>query len=185
MPSVAERENYNGGSERINRLGLQGLWEELEGILTGFKLLIEERRDANGGAEVRKLLDARFEKQGGWTKKQVGGVDWTKCIERNGTRICLGVEIQFSGRSDLLIVDIDHLREGITAGVIDVGVIVTPADTLSVYLTDRGPHFSAATRAIERARATDMPLIVLGLLHDGPGAALEKQRTRQGKRKGR
>lgn len=183
MPSIAERENYNGGSERINRLGLQVLWEELEEILTGFKLLVEERRDANGGAEVRKLLDARFLDRGGWTKKQSGGVDWSKCVEKNGTRVCLGVEIQFSGRSDLLIVDIDHLREGITNGTIDVGVIVAPSDTLSVYLTDRGPYFSAATRAVERARATDMPLIILGLLHDGPGAGLEKQRTRQGKKR--
>jgi hypothetical protein len=183
MPTIADRENYNGGSQRISRLGLQDLWEELEKILTGFELLLEERRDANGGAVIRKLLDARFQAQGGWTKKQSGGVDWSKCVERNGSRVCLGVEIQFSGRSDVLIVDIDHLREGITNGSIDVGVIVVPTDSLSVYLTDRGPHFSAATRTVERARATDMPLILLGLLHDGPGASLKKQRTRQGKKR--
>jgi hypothetical protein len=56
----------------------------------------------------------------------------------------MGVEIQMSARSDLIIIDVVHLRDQINAGMIDVGVLVTPFDALSVFLTDRAPadrHF--------------------------------------------
>jgi len=59
---------------------------------------------------VRKLIDAEFARVGGWTKKQTGDIDWTKCLQINGTRVCFGVEIQMSLRSDMLIIDVDHLR---------------------------------------------------------------------------
>ena len=130
---------------------------------------------------MRDLLDSAFLKAGGWTKLVSGGVDWTKGKTVNGTKVCFGVEIQFSGRSDLLIVDVAHLRDEIIAGTIDIGVIIVPSDRLGKYLTDRGPRFSDATRAVERARAEDHPLVVLALEHDGPGPALAKRRTRQGK----
>ena len=181
MPRIAERRVYNGATERIARLALQPLWGELETILTGFQLLVKEKRDANGGAAVRAMIDAQFEKAGGWLKKQTGDVDWTKCVQIDGARVCLGVEIQFSARSDLLIVDVDHLREQITAGNVDVGVLVVPTDALGVFLTDRVAKFSDAARAIERAQASSLPLVILGLEHDGSGAALEKRRTRQGR----
>src|SRR5205809_3302220 len=44
-----------------------------------------------------------------------------------------------------------------------------------VRLTDRGPRFKDATRHIAAARADDVPLIVIVLMHDGPGPALAKQ----------
>lgn len=181
MPHIAVRSAFDGADEKVSRLGLAPLWSELEGILTGFDLRVEEKKDANGGAEVRTLLDSRFEALPGWTKKSSGGVDWTKCHTVNGTSVCLGVEIQFSARSDLLIVDVAHLREEITAGSIDVGVVVAPSDRLASFLTDRVARYSDALRAVERARAQDLPLIVLGLEHDGPGPALAKRRTRQGR----
>jgi len=181
MPHIVERKNYDGALERIRRLGLSSLWEEIETILTSFRLLIVEERDANGGAAVRDLLDAAFFLAGGWSKLVSGGVDWTKCKTVNGTKVCVGVEIQFSGRSDLLIVDVAHLRDEIITGAIDIGVMVVPSDRLGRYLTDRGPRFSDATRAVERARAEDLPLVVLALEHDGTGPALPKRRTRQGK----
>ena len=181
MTLLIERKSYDGAEERIQRLGLQPLWNELERVLGGFQLCVEERRDANGGAAVRDMIDAAFMQAGGWKKLQTGGVDWTKCKTVNGTRVCLGVEIQFSGRSDLLIVDVAHLRDEIIEGSIDVGVMVVPSDRLGKFLTDRGPKFADATRAIERARAQDLPLIVLALEHDGPGPALAKRRTRQGR----
>ena len=86
---------------------------------------------------------------------------------QNGQLMYFGVEIQFSGRSDLLIVDVAHLREEIIAGAIDIGIIIVPSDRLGRYLTDRGPRFSDATRAVENgARAADLPLVVLALEHD-------------------
>lgn len=181
MPQVVERKNYDGALERIRRLGLSSLWDEIETILTSFPLHIKEERDANGGAAVRDLLDAAFSMAGGWSKLVSGGVDWTKCKTVNGTKVCVGVEIQFSGRSDLLIVDVAHLRDEIITGAIDIGVMVVPSDRLGKYLTDRGPRFSDATRAVERARAEDLPVVVLALEHDGAGPALPKRRTRQGK----
>ncbi|MBI4306599.1 MAG: hypothetical protein HY678_09815, partial [Chloroflexi bacterium] len=117
----------------------------------------------------------------GWAKKTSGGIDWIKCRAVNGGRICLGVEIQVSGRSDLLIVDVTHLREGIQRGDIDVGIVVVPSDSLRPFLTDRAPGFKDGVRAVVRARAEEFPLIVLGIEHDGTGPALVKERTRQGR----
>src|SRR5262245_9673171 len=119
MPTIAQERIYDGARERIERLGLASLWEELKAILTEFTLLIAERRDANGGAAVRKLIDQRFQQAGGWEKTQSGDVDWVKCRSIDGVRVCLGVEIQVSARSDLLIVDVVHLRDQINAGRID------------------------------------------------------------------
>ena len=124
MPRIVERRIYNGALERIQRLGLSSLWQEIETTVTTFRLLITEERDANGGAAVRDLLDSAFLKAGGWKNLVSGGIDWTKCKTVNGTQICIGVEIQFSGRSDLLIVDVAHLRDKIIAGAIDIGVMI-------------------------------------------------------------
>lgn len=184
MPSIKERFFFNGAEQRIARLGLQPLWEELEGILCSFELKIEERRDANSAAEIRSLFDAGFRNLEGWTNRQSGGVDWTKCRTINGTAVCLGVEIQISGRSDLLIVDVVHLRDELTAGNIDVGVIVVPSDALAIYLTDRVARFTDAKKAVERARATDLPFAIIAIGHDGIGPAIAKRRTRQGRAEG-
>lgn len=62
MPKIVEEYPYNGANERIARLGLTPLLEELRAILTGFPLRVEEKRDANGGAAVRRLIDERFPK---------------------------------------------------------------------------------------------------------------------------
>jgi hypothetical protein len=181
---IVDQRFYNGAGERIRRLGLTPLWNELAEILQGFTLRVLEKRDSNGGAVIREMIDARFAASGGWKVKKSGGVDWTICRTVNGTEVCLGVEVQFSGRSDLLIVDVAHLRDRIIEGTIDVGVVVAPSDRLAVFLTDRAPYFQAALTAVERARAHDLPLVVIALEHDGPGPALPKRRTRQGRASG-
>jgi hypothetical protein len=182
MPKITQRTFFNGTEEKLIRLGLRGIWDELEGILTGFTLQVLEEKDSNGGAAVRELLDARFRNVGGWDNKQTGGVDWIKCHSVNGTKVCLGVEVQFSARSDLLIVDVHHLRDDITTGKIDVGIVVVPSDRLAYFLTDRVARYTDAVKAVERARAADLPLVVIALEHDSPGASLLKRRTRQGKK---
>lgn len=181
MPGISERKSFGGAERRSTRLGLQPLWDELIELLTNFQLLIKEEQNANGGAAVRKLVDERFACAGGWTKSQTGDVDWIKCRAVNGTSVCLGVEIQFSARSDLLVIDVVHIREQIETGEIDVGVIAVPSDRMSVFLTDRAPRYSDALKAIDRCRAGDLPIVVLALEHDGVGPALAKQRTRQGR----
>ncbi len=176
MPSISEEKPFNGVYEKADRLGLRPLLNELKSILTGFTLLVKEERDANGGAAVRRMIDKRFENAGGWTKIVTGDVDWTKSHVVNGTTVRVGAEIQFSARSDLLVVDIIHLRKAIVGGLIDIGVLVVPSDDLSVFLTDRGPCMSDAKRHVIEARAEDLPLLLIALHHDGPGPALAKQK---------
>ena len=183
MPKITSERTYNGALERIKRLGLIPLLDHVRDLLTGFVLLIKEDRDANGGAAVRKMIDAQFEGAEGWTKKQTGGVDWTKCLVINGARVCVGVEVQFSARSDLVVIDLIHLRKSIVDGNIDVGILVVPDDQLGVYLTDRGPNLADAIKHVEAARVEDLPLILIALRHDGPGPALAKQFKKRKKTK--
>lgn len=176
MPTIVEEVSYDGANERIERLGLAPLLNEIRTIITGYSLLVKEQRDANGGAHVRKLLDARFHAVGGWVKKVTGDVDWTKSQVLNGTRVCVGVELQISGRSDLIIVDLVHLRKAVIGGLIDVGVLVVPSDKLGVFMTDRGPKMADAKRLAKEARVEDWPLLIIAFEHDGPGPALPKQK---------
>lgn len=178
MPTIVEEANYNGVAQKVERLGLTVLLNELHSVLTGFQLLVLEETDRNGGAAVRRMIDERFDLTGGWTKKQTGDVDWTKCHVINGTRVCIGAEIQVSARSDLIVMDIVHLRRAIEAGLIDVGVLVVPSDRLSQFLTDRAPCMSDAKRHVGHAKAEDLPLILLAIEHDGPGPPLAKQKKR-------
>ncbi len=180
MPKIVEEKAYNGVGEKIVRLGLKGLVDEVRHLLTGFNLTVKEERDANGGAAVRKLIDQQFESAKGWAKKSSGDIDWTKCLTVNGTKVCVGVEVQFSSRSDLLVVDIIHLRRAVVAGAVDVAILVVPSDQLSVFLTDRGPALSDAERHVHEARAEDLPLLLIALEHDAAGPALAKQAKRQG-----
>jgi hypothetical protein len=180
MP-VLEEVAYNGFYSKVERLGLEPLLNELRNILSGFQLLVMEKKDANGGARLRELIDERFATVGGWTKKQTGGVDWTKCHRTNGTQVCVGVEVQMSARSDMLVMDIHHLRTSMAEGVIDVGVLAVPSDRLGGFLTDRAPCLSDAKRHVEVARASDLPLLLIGLMHDGAGDALPKRYKRTGR----
>lgn len=178
MPRIVEETYYDGAAERVERLGLAGLIAEVKEIVTGFQLLVREETDSNGGAAVRKFLDTRFEERGGWTKKSSGDIDWTKCREINGTRLCVGIEVQVSARSDLLVVDMIHLANAFRDGRLDVGVVIVPSDRLSRFLTDRGPCFSDAKKHAKAARLEDSPLILFAIEHDGPGEALPKQLKR-------
>jgi hypothetical protein len=149
--------------------------DEIKSALTGFQLLVTEQIDANGGAAVRKLIDQQFDKLGGWTKKVSGDIDWTKCKVVNGTRVCIGVEVQVSARSDLLVMDMIHLHAAFRDGRIDVGLVIVPNDRLSRFLTDRGPCISDAKRHAHAARLEDSSLVLLGIEHDGVGPPLAKQ----------
>ena len=180
MPRIVEEYYYNGAKERIARLGLSSILEDLRTILTKFPLQVEEKRDANGGAAVRRLIDERFPKA--WKNVAAGDVDWTRCHTINGTRVCIGVEIQMSARSDLLVVDVIHLRGAIERGDIDVGVLVVPSDKLGVFLTDRGPRMADAKRHVRAARADDLPIVLIAIEHDGSGPALAKQAKRSQKK---
>ena len=180
MPRITDEVPFGGALERIARLGLSPLYDEVKAVIEGFPLLVKEEKNANGGKAVRVMLDAQFEvrQSTGWLKRQTGGVDWTKCRIIDGTTICLGVEVQVSARSDLIIIDLIHLRLALTRGGIDVGILIVPNDKLGPFLTDRGPKLADARRMIREARVEDLPIILLGLEYDGPGPALAKQAKR-------
>lgn len=181
MPRITEEQPYNGVLTRVKCLGLESLLDEIRTVLTGFDLHVKEEKDANGGAAVRKMLDARFMQHQNWKSKKSGDIDWTKCQTINGARVCVGVEIQFSARSDLIVMDIIHLRKALIQGDIDIGILVVPSDRLSVFLTDRGPSISDAKRHVREARAEDLSLLLIALEHDGPGAPLAKQEKKSRK----
>jgi hypothetical protein len=184
MPKLTERAFFGGTEERLNRLGLKNVWKELENILTNFQLCLDKRDDTDSEIVLRKLIDARFRSTSGWKGKRSGEVNWTRCHKIGEIRVCLGAQIQLSvsAESDLLLVDLQYLRDEISGGRIDVGVIVVPSDKLAYFLTDRVARYTDAVKAVERARASDLPLVVLALEHDGPGPALMKRQTRQGKK---
>ena len=174
MPILTEVA-YDGFGEKVERLGLSPLMQELKSIVSEFRLLVEERKNSNSGAELRRMLDERFDAVGGWTNTKTGGIDWRKCHHANGTSVCVGVEVQVSARSDMLVMDVEHIRREMIAGTIDVGVLVVPDDELGYFLTDRAPCISDAKRHVSMARAEDLPLLLIGLRHDGPGPALPKR----------
>jgi hypothetical protein len=60
LPHIHEEQPYNGALECINRPGLTPLLDELRHILTGFPLHVYEEKNTNGGAVVRRMIDARF-----------------------------------------------------------------------------------------------------------------------------
>ncbi|KWV96342.1 hypothetical protein ASS64_03815 [Erythrobacter sp. AP23] len=170
-------EDYDGFSERVSRLGLAPLVTEAETALSQFELLLRETKHANGTKDLRIAIDDGFEAAGDWTKLTVGGIDWRKS-NRNGGAI--GVEVQVSGRSDLLAVDVLHLKTEISSGHIDAGIIIVPDDKTSKFLTDRTPNFRTAKKHVE-LHASDLPIRIIAFEHDGIGPPLKKMRTNLGK----
>jgi len=171
---------------------LRPLVDDLERIVTGFDLRVLEQREQNSGGRVRKILDAQFNAENTrlglsasdplrWKPIKSGGIDWVKELLMGTATVVIGVEIQFSARSDLMIVDVAHLREGVADGTIDVGFLVVPSARLGQFLTDRVGSFADAELALLRARAFDDPIVVWGLEHNGPGPALAKLRTNVGR----
>lgn len=177
MPKVTHKKDYNGFANKVERLNLGQLVQQVEDTLASFQLTIEERKHANGTRGIRRCIDEGFEGLGGWTKTTVGGIDWTKA---NEIRAKVGVEVQVSARSDLLAIDLMHLRDSMHQGLLDVGIIIVPDDDLSYFLTDRTPNLRTAIKHIE-ARARDLPIRVLAFAHDGTGDALKKMRTNLGR----
>ena len=172
---------YGGARDKVSRLGLADLFLELQHILLDTRIALEESNQANGAAVIREALDATIEKASGWTKIQAGGIDWSKQRRYNETFVSrIGVEIQVSSRSDLLIRDVVHLRNSLQKAEIDAGVIVVPSDRMQRFLPDRTPSFRDAIKYIEQEfkEATTFPIIVIAVEHDAVGTALPKRKRK-------
>ena len=173
---------YDGAKDKICRLGLADMFLEVQQFLLDTEVRLLEEPEANGAAVVRERIDVAFASGHDWTQNKTGGVDWIKRVRYNQTYMArLGVEIQVSARSDLLVRDIVHLRNSLQKGEIDVGVIVVPDDRTQKFLPDRTPSFTAAVRYIEEEfkEAMTYPIVIVALEHDGPGDALPKKERRR------
>jgi hypothetical protein len=166
MPELIERAFFGGAKEKVNRLGLEYIWNELESVLTDFEVQRENRNNATDRLSLRKLLDERFRSLVAWEFKRRGY--WIGCHKIDGIRAYLGVRMQFfvTPESDRLLVDLHYLCNGIIEGQVDVGVLVVPSN--NSFPNRRVARYSDAVKAVERARACDLPLAVLALEHDGP-----------------
>lgn len=182
MPRIAQIRHYDGAEERIKRLGLQALMEETLSILQSFPLAVQDARNANSGASLRSMIDGAFQAAGGWSAKKSGGVDWTKCKLINGVSLFIGVEVQVSARSDLIIRDLVHIREEVEQGRLDIGVLVLPSKALSYRLTDRAPSFEDAERIVDEMRVSYLPLVLVAIEQDRySDKPLPKKRTNLGR----
>jgi hypothetical protein len=167
---------FDGAEAKMNRLGLGQLVSEVIQMLQDHHSLVAEQKEANGAAELRDQLDRLF--NGGDRKQaKVGDIDWIRCKKINGTGVCVGIEIQVSGRSEMLYKDVLHLRRNIEGGVIDLGIIIVPSDHLQRFLPDRTPSASYAVKVIKEQDADRLPIILLEIGHDGPGPPLKKRKT--------
>ncbi|HSR68134.1 MAG TPA: BglII/BstYI family type II restriction endonuclease [Acidobacteriota bacterium] len=150
------------------------------------EVCVLEKKQANGAARVRELIDATFGQYPEWVQSKTGDIDWVKRLRYNESIVSrIGVEIQVSGRSDLLVRDIIHIRNKLHDSHIDIGVIVVPSDQFEYYLTDRVANFSHALRYVEEElrEAQSYPIILIGIEHDGYSAQpLPKKRTNRGKK---
>lgn len=177
MPTIVDEQAFDGAENLIERLGLDELLKEVRTVLTEFQLLIEEKKDSNSAGVIRAMIDARFKEAEGWKQKKTGGVDWIKRQAINGRPryISIGVEVQVSGRSDMVAVDLLHLRTQLLQGEIDLAVLVVPSDKLGVYITDRVATLSQAVRHIRAGHYEEMPFVMMAIEHDGPGAKIKKK----------
>ena len=177
MPVITDTKDYNGFYEKSDRLDLRRYIDEVKDIIQDFDLFVKEEKHVNGTRGIRNKIDERFTLAGGWVKAVTGDIDWVKNTEDGRS---MGVEVQVSGRSDMLAVDVLHLAEAIGGGKIDIGIIVVPDDTLSRYLTDRTPNFRTAVKHVDQ-RGNSLPILIISFRHDGVGEPLAKAVTNLGK----
>ncbi|NLF32875.1 MAG: hypothetical protein GX591_18560 [Planctomycetes bacterium] len=176
---------YGGSREKVCRLGLAHIFLELQEILIGTEVRVLDAKQANGAGHVRQLIDEAFASRPEWVPARSGDIDWVKRFRYNQTIVSrIGVEIQVSGRSDLLARDIVHIRNNLQDSHIDVGVIVVPSDEFEYRLTDRVANYSYAIRYVEQElrEAQTYPIILVAVEHDGySDEALPKKVTNRGK----
>ena len=174
MTRIVKEEYFDGAKEKIERLGLWPLIDEIKSAITSFRLELKKEIHGNGSAALRELINGVLRDVGDWTNTASGDVDWIKCRIIDGIRVCIGVEVQMSARSDLIFRDIVHFQKQMREGLIDV----------CVELTDRTPKFSDGVRVIKEMRADDLPVVLIAIEHDGfSDMPLSKRVTNRGKAK--
>lgn len=166
-------------------MGLAHIFLELQEILLSIEVKVFNKKQENGAGYVRELIDKKFSEYEDWIKSTSGDIDWIKRIRYNQSIVSrIGVEIQVSGRSDLLARDIVHIRNNLQDSHIDVGVIVVASDEFEYFLTDRIANFSYAVKYVEEElrEAQSYPIILMAIEHDGfSDTPLPKKKTNIGR----
>jgi hypothetical protein len=182
---ITQMKFYGGSREKVCRLGLAHIFLELQEILIGTEVRVLDEKQANGAGRVREMIDERFDACEDWVPTKSGGLDWVKRLRYNQSIVArMGVEVQVSGRSDLLARDIVHIRNSLQDSHIDIGVIVVPSDELEYRLTDRVANYTYAIRYVEQElrEAQSYPMILMAVEHDGfSEEPLPKKTTNRGK----
>jgi hypothetical protein len=172
---------YGGARDKVCRLALADLFLEVQQIIFDTRVEVLEESEANSAGVIRERLDEQFTKAKDWAKKVSGDIDWIKRFRYNQTlAVKMGVEIQVSARSDLLVRDLVHLRNSLQEGTIDIGIIVVPSDRLQTFLTDRTPSLKDAVRYVEKEfkEATGFPIVLIAVEHDAASKTpLPKKKT--------
>lgn len=175
---------YAGARDKLCRLGLAKPFVDLQELILDTKIQLPLKRKATNNNFVNRRLNRRLVASGDWRRNASPGVRRVRHIRYKDIFLArLGVEVQVSARSDLLIRDIVHLRNSLQEGVIDIGVIVVPDDEMQVFLTDRTPSYRDAVRYIEKEfkEATTFPIIIMAIGHDGiSDKPLPKKKTNLG-----
>lgn len=178
---------YGGARDKVCRLALADLFLEIQQILFDTRVDLLEVPEANGAGVIRERIDEQFVKAGDWTKTVAGGLDWVKRLKYNQTlAVKMGVEVQVSARSDLLVRDLVHIRNALEEGHIDIGIMIVSSDRMQTFLTDRTPSLRDAIRYVEHEfpEASKTPIIVIAVEHDGPSdTPLPKKVTNRGQGK--
>lgn len=184
---------YGGSQEKVCRLGLSHLFFEVQEIIFSTYVDILKEKQKNSAGVVRERLDKSFDLvnqrikniEDKWVKSTSGDIDWVRRFKFNSSIVPLiGVEIQVSGRSDMLARDIVHLRNSLHESKIDIGVIIVPSDEFEYFLTDRVANISYARKYVEKElyEASSYPIILIAIEHDGfSDTPLPKKSTNRGK----
>lgn len=179
---ISQTKFYAGSRDKLCRLGLAQPFIELQQMIFDTKIQLLRKRQAASTDQISELGERLT--PGSWRRNDSSRNSWIGQFRYNEEFLArLGVEIQVSSRSDLLIRDIVHLRNSLQEGIIDIGVIVVPTDEMQIFLPDRTPSYRDAIRYIEKEfkEATTFPIIIIGIEHDGlSDKALPKKKTNIG-----
>lgn len=183
---ISKLKFFGYGRQKIARLGLTDLFLNVQEIVLETRVTLIESVRANRAGRIKKEINASFFSRKDWVQTKAGAIHrGRRLFDNRNCRPILGVQIQVSARSDLLIRDVVHLRNSLQKAEIDVGVIVVPDDRMQKFLPARTPSFSDAVRYIEVEfkEAMTFPIVVMGIEHDSPGKAIPKKTTNLGSRK--
>lgn len=180
MAKIQVVQKYDGFDQVLKRFHLQPHWKDMIGFLEAIPLKVMDRRNENGAAALRAMIDKAFENRNGWSIIKQGGIDWIKTIKNGKMELKLGIEIQVSSRSDLIAVDLMHLNQGFKEGSLDAGAILVPSNDLASRLVDRAPNLRETMRHFDLFTAIkDRPVALLTIEQDGfSPIALPKQKRK-------